>query len=205
MMGDEMDREMGQGRSLVLAGKHVEFWRADSGWEYVHRSDARRGVTIVAVTDEKRIVLIEQHRVPLGRNAIELPAGLVEGTGDEKPEAVADAVKRELQEETGYTCERVEIVATGSSSPGITDELNSLCLAHELRWAGEAVEWVDMGDGVRKQARPRGLQEEGERITVYEAPVETARAWLERRSREGIVVDLKVYAGLYFASTIRQS
>ncbi len=45
-------------RVLICKGKHIEFWRADNHWEYVHRSDARQGVTIVAVTDENKIVLV---------------------------------------------------------------------------------------------------------------------------------------------------
>ena len=42
--------------------------------------------------------------------------------------------------------------------------------------------------------------EEGESITVYEVPVDRAREWLGRRSREGVVIDLKVFAGLYFVA-----
>ncbi len=191
-------------RTLIAKGKHIEFWRVGDHWEYAHRSDARQGVTIVAVTNEDKIVLVEQYRAPLGQHAIELPAGLVEGSGDDG-EAVTAAVKRELEEETGYTCERVEVVATGSSSPGITDELNSLCLARGLRRTDEGIERVDVGYGVTKQARPRGLKEEGEKITVYEAPVQAAREWLAQREREGVVVDLKVFAGLYFAAAARRT
>jgi ADP-ribose pyrophosphatase len=185
-------------RSLVLAGKHIEFWRAANGWEYVRRTGSGMGVTIVAVTAEGRLILVEQYRVPLGRRAIELPAGLVD-EADAGAEAVKAAVERELREETGYTCERVEIVATGSSSPGLTDELNALCLAQGLRRVAP-VEYVDAGEGVMKQATLRGLEEEGEQITVYEARFDGLRAWLDARSRQGVVVDLKVFGGLYFAA-----
>lgn len=182
---------------IMFTGKHLHFCRAANGWEYVRRLHTSQGVTIVATTAENKIVLVEQHRTPLGRHTIELPAGLVEGSGAEDAEAVEAAVKRELQEETGYTCERVTVVATGSSTPGLTDEVNALCLAQGLRQTDDRVS-LDCGDGITKQARPRGIAAEGERITVYEAPVDRVRAWLARRSREGVVVDLKVYAGLYF-------
>jgi ADP-ribose pyrophosphatase len=186
---------------IIFAGKHLHFWRAANGWEYVQRARASRGVTIVATTVENKIVLVEQHRTPLARRTIELPAGLVEGSGADKAEDIEAAVKRELQEETGYTCERVTVVAAGSSTPGLTDEINALCLAQGLQRSDDSIEISDCGDGVTKQVRPRGVEEEGERITVYEVPVNGAREWLDRRSYEGVVVDLKVFAGLYFVVT----
>ncbi len=192
--GGQPDRS----RKLVLAGEHLEFWQTDTGWEYVRRTGSGMGVTLVAVTAEGRLILVEQYRVPLGRRAIELPAGLVDAA-DADAEAVKAAVERELREETGYTCERVEILVTGSSSPGLTDEMNALCLAQGLRRVAP-VEYVDAGEGVMKQATLRGLEDEGEQITVYEAQVDGVRAWLDARSREGVVVDLKVFAGLYFAA-----
>ena len=62
----------------------------------------------------------------------------------------------------------------------------------------DTISSLDCGDGVTVQARQRGIKEEGERITVFEAPVDRAREWLDQRSKEGVVVDLKVFAGLYF-------
>jgi len=183
---------------ITFAGKHLHFCRAANGWEYVHRPRASQGVTMLATTAENKIVLVEQYRTPLARNAIELPAGLVEGSGAGKAEAIEAAVKRELQEETGYTCERVTVVAAGSSTPGLRDEINALCLAQGLRRTDDSINSVDCGDGVIRQARQRGVEEEGERITVYEVSVDRAREWLDQRSKEGVVVDLKVFAGLYF-------
>ncbi len=186
---------------ILFAGRHLHFCRAADGWEYVHRPRSCQGVTIVAVTPENKIVLVEQHRTPLGRSAVELPAGLVEGSAGDEAEAVEAAVRRELLEETGYTCDRVVVVAAGSSTPGLTDEINALCLAQGLHRADDAIGSLDCGDGVTRHARQQGVRQEGERITVYEAPVDRAREWLDRRSREGAVVDLKVFAGLYFALT----
>ena len=51
------------------------------------------------------VILVEQYRVPLGRNCLELPAGLI---GDEtEGEAAEAAAIRELEEETGYRAERM--------------------------------------------------------------------------------------------------
>ena len=68
-------------------------------WEYVSRTRGIHAAVILAV-DEGHVLLVEQYRVPLGRNCLELPAGLV---GDESEgEAVETAAIRELEEETGW-------------------------------------------------------------------------------------------------------
>lgn len=186
---------------IIFAGKHLHFYRAANGWEYVRRTKASQGVTMIATTAENKIVLVEQYRTPLARCTIELPAGLVEEPAAGKAEAVEAAVKRELREETGYTCERVKVLASGSSTPGLTDELNAMCWAQGLRRSGDDTEISDCGDGITKQVKKRGLLAEGERITVYEVPVDKATHWLKRRSEEGVIIDLKVFAGLYFVVT----
>ncbi len=64
---------------IIFEGKHLHLCRAANGWEYVHRSKASQGVTMMATTIENKLVLVEQHRTPLARRTIELPVGLVEG------------------------------------------------------------------------------------------------------------------------------
>ncbi len=155
------------------------------------------GVTIVAVTAEGRLILVEQYRVPLGRRVIELPAGLVD-----EADAGAEAVRLPS---SGSCGKRRAILASAWSRrhgfvvAGIDRRANALCLAQGLRRVAP-VEYVDAGEGVMKQATLRGLEEEGEQITVYEARFDGLRAWLDARSRQGVVVDLKVFAGLYFAA-----
>jgi ADP-ribose pyrophosphatase len=39
---------------------------------------------------------------------------------------------------------------------------------------------------------------ENEQITVHEVPLEKVRGFLLEKSRSGVLVDPKVYAGLYF-------
>lgn len=55
-------------------------------------------VNIVAVTENKEIILIEQYRHGIGKTCIELPCGCMEN-GDGSP---MDAARRELMEETGF-------------------------------------------------------------------------------------------------------
>ncbi len=161
----------------VFEGKHLLVLERD-GWEYVERKKAKVAVAVIAETDAGRIVLTEQYRRPVDARVIDYPAGLV---GDEGGRAdPAETAKKELEEETGYACSRVERLAGGPTSPGITSETVSFYRAFGLRKTGK-------GGGVG-----------GEDITVHEVPRDGIVNWLHVREREGILVDLKVWGGLYF-------
>ena len=75
----------------------------------------------------------------------------------------------------------MERIAEGPPSAGVTSEIVTLFRARGL-------ERVGPGGGV-----------EGESITVREVPLAEAEAYLQRRAREGVLVDPKVWAGLLFA------
>jgi len=49
-------------------------------WEYVSRTGSTGAVVVLAEHDGK-VILVEQHRVPVGGPCLELPAGLVGGGG----------------------------------------------------------------------------------------------------------------------------
>src|SRR3546814_4417945 len=75
--------------------------RQQGTWEYVSRSRGIHAAVILAIDDAadgRHVILVEQYRVPLKRNCLELPAGLV---GDDSAgEASEAAARRELEEET---------------------------------------------------------------------------------------------------------
>ncbi|MBY0597445.1 NUDIX hydrolase [Bacillus bingmayongensis] len=75
-------------------------------------------VAIIAVTDEEKIVLVEQYRKALEKEIVEIPAGKLEP--GEKPEITAI---RELEEETGYVCDKMEFITSFYTSPGFADEI----------------------------------------------------------------------------------
>lgn len=75
-------------------------------------------VAVIAVTDENKIVLVEQYRKALERNLVEIPAGKLE----QGEEPLASAA-RELEEETGYICESLELLTSFYTSPGFADEI----------------------------------------------------------------------------------
>lgn len=163
--------------SVVFKGKHLVVRERD-GWEYAERKKATEAVAVLAVTGEGQIVLTEQYRRPLNARVIDFPAGLV---GDEEDHADAAATARkELEEETGFTCDSVTLVLRGPTSPGITSEVVSIYEAHGARRAGS-------GGGVG-----------GEEITVHLVEEGTIREWLRGKEREGILIDMKL--ALWFFS-----
>jgi ADP-ribose pyrophosphatase len=85
-------------------------------------------VAVAAVDDERNIALIYQYRHPLGRRLWELPAGLLDLTG----ESPAVAANRELQEETGLTARNFSVLVDVAASPGFTDEVVRVFLATGL-------------------------------------------------------------------------
>ncbi|MBT2582002.1 NUDIX hydrolase [Planococcus sp. ISL-109] len=87
-------------------------------------------VAIIAVTDEQKIIMVEQYRKALERPLVEIPAGKLEQ--GEAPETTA---LRELEEETGYSAEKLEKVISFSTSPGFADEVVHVFLASGLHAA----------------------------------------------------------------------
>lgn len=85
-------------------------------------------VGVVALDDADRVVLVRQYRHPLGRAIWELPAGLIDVTGEGLPEAAL----RELAEEADLTAGRLDVLVDLHTSPGCTDELIRVFLARDL-------------------------------------------------------------------------
>ena len=84
-------------------------------------------VAIIAITDENKIVMVEQYRKALEQTIIEIPAGKLES--GEQPDVCA---KRELEEETSYECESLELLNSFYTSPGFANEIVHVYLAKGL-------------------------------------------------------------------------
>ena len=65
-----------EAEEIVWQGRFVTAKRRGK-WEYVSRARNIRAAVILAIDADDHVLLVEQFRVPLGRNCIELPAGLV--------------------------------------------------------------------------------------------------------------------------------
>ncbi len=142
-------------------------------WEYVSRSRGIRAAVILAVDDD-HVLLVEQYRVPLGKNCIELPAGLVGDHDDNADEDAAIAATRELEEETGYRADVMEDCGEFFSSPGMVSESFSLFKAGGLTKVNE-------GGGVP-----------GENITVHRIALTDLSDFIENKRSEGAGIDVKL-------------
>jgi ADP-ribose pyrophosphatase len=151
-------------------GRYIQVHKCGT-WEWVSRT---RGVTaaVMLAIDEGHVILVEQHRVPLGRRCLELPAGLV---GDEKEgEDIESAAIRELEEETGYRAGHVVELGRFHASPGMSSEGFTLFRADGLKKTGE-------GGGV-----------EHEEIAVHRVKLAEVPAFVERKRGEGAAIDVKL-------------
>ena len=171
--------ESGDGEVLA-EGRFVRLVRRD-GWEFAERTTNEGVVAVVAVNARDELVLVEQYRPPVGRNVIELPAGLTGDQPEVRGEDPAEAARRELLEETGYRAERLERLGEGPSTPGLCTEVTQFYRAHSL-------ERVDAGGGVGDEA-----------IRVHEVPLRELRPWLDGRIEDGLLIDPKILAGLFLA------
>ena len=158
---------MAEGRFLRLVRR--------GRWEYAQRPVTAGAVAVVATTDAGELVLVGQHRVPLGGMCIELPAGLAGDLDDDPGESFAEAARRELLEETGFAAQTIEHLFTVSTSPGLTSETIDL-----YRATGLTREHAGGGVG-------------HEQITVHLVPIGEVDAWLAERAAAGVMVDIKVY------------
>jgi ADP-ribose pyrophosphatase len=104
-------------------------------WTIVHRKAA---VIIAPITQDGKIVLIHQERIPIRKAIWEMPSGQIDGPPEETAKQVA---LRELREEAGYElAKRGELIALGHyfTSPGFTDERGYFFLARPVQQCKEA-------------------------------------------------------------------
>ncbi len=164
---------------ILGAGRFARLVRRGR-WEWVERVNAGAIVCMVPVTAEGKVVLIEQFRTPLGMRVIEWPAGLVGDEAGAEEESLETAAQRELLEETGYQAGELIYLTEGPPASGLSSEVVTFFLAKGLKKVGEGG-----GDG-------------NEDITVHELTMGQVHEWLEEKRAAGVMVDPKVYAGLYF-------
>lgn len=171
-------------RQTLCEGRFLRLMKCGT-WEYAERTRISGIVGIVAVTGDEKLVLVEQNRVPVGENCIELPAGLAGDVPGTEGEDLRDAAHRELLEETGYSASDMTFLCEGPPSAGTTSEMIQLYLAQ----------------GLRKTADGGG--DHSEEITVHEVAISEVPAWLEGQRSCGKLIDLRIYTALFFLTQRR--
>jgi ADP-ribose pyrophosphatase len=155
---------------LMWEGKFIRALRRGN-WEYASRARDIRAVVILAEFEGK-VILVDQPRVGPDCRCVELPAGLV---GDLDPNATIEATAiNELEEETGFTAERIERLGDFFSSPGMLAEGFTLVRAHGVRRIGE------------------GGGDENEDINVHLVAHADIPNFLEQKRAEGFGMDVKL-------------
>jgi len=139
-------------------------------WEALERVGVSGIVVMVAVTPAGNVLLEKQFRPPVGRDVLELPAGLVEDG-----ESMEVAAKRELIEETGWSAGKLRFLAEGPISTGASTEALRAYLCTDLEHVGK-----NGGD-------------DNEIIEVIEVPIRQAQEYLRTAQQNGTLVDLKVF------------
>lgn len=140
----------------------------DGGYSYREIVEHNGGAVAVALTDQGKVVLVKQYRKPMERVMTELPAGKIE-----KDEDPLETMKRELKEETGYTAEKLELMARFNPSVGYTNETLYIYLATGL---------------IPGEAEP----DEHEALEIEEIPLEEAVDMVVK----GEITDGKTMTGL---------
>ena len=129
---------------------------------------------ILSITDDGKIIMVEQYRKPCEMISLELPAGKLDA--GEPPEECA---KRELQEETGYIAGKLAKVLTIHSTPGFSDEVLHMFVATDL---------------VEKNAHP----DEDEFISCRKYDISELISMVEK----GEITDAKTIIGIFLADRI---
>lgn len=168
----------------VLRKYRFDYRRADGSWQELTREAYDRGNgAAILLYDRARgsVFLTRQFRLPAFVNGhadgmlLEAPAGLLDA------QAPADAIRREVEEETGFRLGRVEEVFAAYMSPGsVTERLHF---------------FVAEVDQTQRVAEGGGDAGEGEDIEVVELPFGAALAAIA----EGRIVDGKTIMLLYHA------
>lgn len=154
---------------VVGAGRHVlrrytlDYRRRDGRRDVLRRETCTRGegaAVLLYSASRGTVILTRQFRLPVfldgsshGR-LVEAPAGLLDG------ESPADAIRREVEEETGFRVGRVHEVFSAYMSPALATERMHFFVANV--------------DGCERLSIGGGLPQESEDIEVLELSLDDA-------------------------------
>ncbi|MCC5637725.1 NUDIX hydrolase [Nostoc sp. CHAB 5844] len=98
--------------------------KSEGEWECIRHPG---GALAVPVTNEGKLVLVRQYRFAVQGRILEFPAGTVEPSEDPQ-----ETIKREIEEETGYSAQKWRKLGEFFLAPGYSDEIIYAFLAQDL-------------------------------------------------------------------------
>ena len=81
----------------------------------------------VPITETGEVIILRQYRFACSRRILEFPAGTLEDG-----ESPLESIKREVQEESGYSAKRWDNLGEMLPCPGYSDEIIHIFLARDL-------------------------------------------------------------------------
>jgi len=94
-------------------------------WDFIKHKGA---AAVVPITDDGKVVMVRQYRNALDRETLEIPAGGL----NSQEEPTKDAAARELEEETGYQSNDLELLITVATTVAFCNEMIDIYVARNL-------------------------------------------------------------------------
>lgn len=188
--GDDPLEERVVASSVLHKGRYLEF-RVDT----IERTDGTTGtrdvaghpgaISVLALDDDGRLLLVRQWRSPAGQALLEIPAGTLD-VHDGRTEDPDLAARRELEEETGHRATTWRKLSSFWTAPGFATELMHLYLATGIAGAAED---------------DRLTPDEDERLELYHLTIAEALA----RVDSGEITDAKTMLGILWLDRLQRA
>lgn len=142
---------------IIYSGNILKLHRDEVEFPDKHKSvrevvEHSGGVSVIAETDEGKILLIRQYRYPVDEVIYEIPAGKLE-----EDEKVEECALRELREETGYQAGKIKEIFRFYPTPGYSTETIYIFKAEDLEYVGRE---LDEGEYIEVVPKTREELEE---------------------------------------------
>lgn len=166
------------GRIWNIRRDTVGFMGEEIVREYVEHPGA---VAVLALNDQREVLLVNQYRHPVRENLWEIPAGLTDVPGESK----LNAAQRELLEETGWVATSWEELTNFYTSPGGSNEKITIYLAQDLTFRGRP----DGAEGEERALEPSW-------VPFHEALESVLKAEIKNPSTVVGILALAVWLGV---------
>ncbi len=120
-------------RELIYKGSIIDYYKDTvkipngniAEWDFIKHKGA---AAVVPVREDGKILMVRQYRNALDRYTLEVPAGGLNGVD----EPTIAAAGRELEEETGYRSEQLELLLTIRTTVAFCNEKIDIYVARNL-------------------------------------------------------------------------